>query len=212
MSGFHPRRLLAACILPALCLLPAPAAAQSAPTTTPAAPADGTRPWLMAGVFWTTSLGDCTDCEDLALSYRKAPAIMATAGWTLNPRTDLGAEILWVGTNDSTSSDRIRVTFLLASVQFRPWRTRGFFVRTGAGMAFVHNAILSLEGEDLAFRSKAFALDVAGGWEWQLWRRGGVQLAATQHVAALGDLQISAQTVENVIGNFWTLGGAIVFR
>jgi hypothetical protein len=163
----------------------------------------------MAGIFSTTSLGDCTACEDLL--YRTAPGLLASGGWTLNPRTDLGAEVLWVGSN-TTSADRIRVTFLLASVQFRPWQTRGFFLRTGAGMAFVHNVILSLEGEDAAFRSKAFALDLASGWEWRLWRHGGVQLAGAMHVAALGDLQTSERTVENVMGNFWSLGGAVVFR
>jgi hypothetical protein len=200
---------IAACVLLVLGLLPARAAAQTTPTSPPA---DGARLWLMAGAFSTTSLGDCTDCEDLALSYRTAPSIMASGGWTLNPRTDLGAEVLWVGANNPSSSDRIRVTFLLASVQFRPWRTRGFFLRTGAGMAFVHNVILSLEGEDTAFRSKAFALDVAAGWEWQLSRHFGVQIAGAQHAAALGDLQTSTQTVENVMGNFWSLGAAVVFR
>jgi hypothetical protein len=35
----------------------------------------------------------------------------------------------------------------------------------------------------------------------------------SQHVAALGDLTTSnATTVENVVGNFWAVGAAIVIR
>jgi hypothetical protein len=34
----------------------------------------------------------------------------------------------------------------------------------------------------------------------------------SQHVAALGDLQGATQRVENVMANFWSVGGGIVIR
>ena len=42
--------------------------------------------------------------------------------------------------------------------------------------------------------------------------RVGVQIFRAQHVATLGDLTTSAQTYENVIANFWSVGDALVFR
>jgi hypothetical protein len=40
----------------------------------------------------------------------------------------------------------------------------------------------------------------------------GVQLFGTQHVATLGDLETSQRRFENVVGNFWSIGAAVVFR
>ena len=208
MSRSVSARWLAGLSLVLIGLAPAGAAAQTPPTSAPADSATGTL-WLRAGLLSTTFLGDCTDCE--GAQYRSTGSLMAGVGWALNPRTDLGAEFLWVK-SQATESDRIRVTFLLGSVQFRPWRTRGFFLKAGAGMAFVHNWILQLEGEDPSFRSKAFALDLAAGWEWRFSRHFGAQVLAGQQVAALGDLETSARTVENVMANFWSVGAGIVIR
>jgi opacity protein-like surface antigen len=199
---------LPAFALALLCLAPAEAAAQAAAAPAQTDSATGNL-YFRAGFLSTTFLGDCTDCE--GAQYRSTGSLLAAGGWTLNPRTDLGIEILRVFSQE-TESDRIRVTVLLGSVQFRPWRTRGFFLKAGAGMAFVHNWILQLEGEDPSFRSKAFALDLGVGWEWRLSRHVGVQVLGGQHVAALGDLETSERTVENVMANFWSAGAAIVIR
>jgi len=188
-----------------LWLFATPAGAQD--TTAPAASA--TRPWIVIGATSTTMLGDCTDCE--GNPYRHTGSFLANAGWSLNDRADVGAEILSLSSHTS-SADRIRVNFLMASVQFRPWRQQGFFVRVGSGMAFVRNWILELDGQDTAFRSKAFALGLTAGWEWRTGEHFGVQVLGAQHVAALGDLQSSTRTMENVMGNFWSAGGAIVIR
>jgi hypothetical protein len=210
MSRAHVVRLasLSALAFVLLCLAPARVAAQAVPAPAQTEPATGDL-YVRAGFLSTTFLGDCTDCE--GAQYHSTGTLLGAVGWTLNPRTDLGVEILRVFSQE-TESDRIRVTFLLGSVQFRPWRTRGFFLKAGAGMAFVHNWILQLEGEDPSFRSKAFALDLGAGWEWRLSRHFGAQVLGAQHVAALGDLETSARTVENVMANFWSVGGAVVIR
>jgi len=200
---------LVALTIALLSCVPAGAVAQTTPAP-PANDAQGTRPWIVGGVLSTSSLGDCTDCE--ITTYRHTGSALINAGWSINPRADLGAEMLWVASR-TAGNDRIRVSFLMASAQFRPWRTRGFFLKTGAGMAFVHNYVLD-EGEagETAFRSKAFALALGAGWEWRLARRLGAQVIGAQHVAALGDMQTSDRVVENVVGNFWSVGAAIVIR
>jgi beta-xylosidase len=42
--------------------------------------------------------------------------------------------------------------------------------------------------------------------------RFGLQVFATQHVGALGDLQTATATLPDITANFWSLGAAIVIR
>lgn len=183
------------------------ATAQQPASAAPASTAS--RWWVMGGGTSTTLLGDCTDCE--ITNYLHTGGVIGGAGVALNSRTDIGAEILWIPTT-LTNGDELRATYLLASVRFRPSRTRGFFVKAGSGVAFLKNWLSTFDTGAPPLRSKAFALDVGAGWEWRLTNRFGVQAFGAQHVAALGDLETSDRTVENVIGNFWSVGGAIIVR
>jgi hypothetical protein len=200
---------LAAGVLALTCLIPARGFAQTSSVAPTAQSTTWTKPWFAVGVLSTSSLGDCTDCE--SVPYRHTGSLLANAGWSLNRRTDVGAELVWVASK-TTGTDRIRVTFLMSSLQFRPWTSRGFFLKAGAGMAFVHNWVLTHDGEDDAFRSKAFALHLGAGWEWRIGPHWGAQVLGAHHVGALGDLETSERTVENVMGNFWSVGAAIVIR
>ena len=105
--------------------------------------------------------------------------------------------------------DRIRTTHLDAVAQFRPWASKGFFVKGGAGMAFVRNWI-DLAGPPTT--SKALSVVIGGGWMFEPSARLGVQLFGAQHAAALGDLVTSTADVQDVMGNFWSLGAALVVR
>jgi hypothetical protein len=165
--------------------------------------------WVLVGGASTTLLGDCTDCA--ADTYLHSGNVMGGAGISLNARTDFGGEVLWVPATLTTGDD-LATTFVMASVQFRPWLTHGFFVRAGSGMAFLKNWLNTVDTAAPPLRSKAFALGLGAGWEWRSRGRMGVQLFGAQHVAALGDLQTSVRTAENVVGNFWSVGGAVVIR
>jgi hypothetical protein len=171
------------------------------------------QPWLMVGGASTTILSDCPDC-DADGNYRHAASFVANAGVSLNERAEIGAEVTWVPSTAITG-DHIRTTFVMGGVQVRPWVRNGFSLKAMSGMAFVRNWVVDLSGGgDPAppFTSKAFALGIGAGWEWRLRNRLGVQVFGTQNVAALGDLQTSQRRVENVVGNFWSIGAGIVFR
>ena len=185
---------------------PSLAAAQAMPAS---AASEHFQPWFVAGAGSTTLLGDCTDCE--ADTYFHSASVLANAGVSISRRTDLGAEILWVPQTLGTG-DRIRVTYLMAAVQFRPWQTRGFFLKAGSGMAFLRNWLDAVDETAPPIRSKAFALGLGAGWEWRTSSRLGMQVFGSQHAAALGDLQTSVRTAENVMGNFWSVGAAVVIR
>ena len=199
------------CLL--LSLIPVPALAQdaasapSAPSGAPAQPALPSRLWIVAGGGSGTHRGHCQDC-DAASPFRHGGAIVGNAGYRVSSRVDVGADVFWMQWHND--SGRIRTTALDAVVQFRPWESKGFFVKGGAGMAFVRNWVRTLGGT--SDDSKALALVIGGGWEFAPRGRLGMQLFAMQHVGALGDLQTVDGAISDVTGNFWSVGAAIVIR
>jgi len=182
-------------------LVPASARAQGAQ---PAAPS---RLWITAGGASGTLRGHCQDCEQ-DFPFRHGGAVVGNAGVRVNPRMDVGADVFWVQWHND--SGRIRATALTAVAQFRPWSSKGFFVKGGAGMAFVRNWVHTLgpHPDD----SKALSVLIGGGWAFRPTERVGLQLFAMQHVGALGDLQTTAGSITDVTANFWSLGAAIVIR
>lgn len=205
-------------ILTSLLLLPliaTAAEAQQAPAQSPSpAPAkEGIRPWIVIGGGYTSVLGDCPDCTQEP-RYGSAGSFLANIGVSLNSRADIGGELMWVP-SQTVSGETLRTTYVMAVGQFRFWKNKGFFVKGGGGMAFVRNWVVDLSGGTNTappFTSKALSVGIGAGWEWRLRPRFGVQVFGSQHVAALGDLQANQTIIENVVGNFWTVGGAIVFR
>lgn len=165
------------------------------------------RLWVTAGAAWATQRGDCQECEE-DFPYRNSTAIVGNAGYRVNSRMDVGADILWVPVD--TSAGRIKTTHFDAVAQFRPWSSKGFFLKGGAGMAFVRNWVDAVGPE--AINSKALSVVIGGGWAFRRDEKVGLQLFATQHVAALGDLQSAGTTYADVTGNLWSLGASVVIR
>ena len=172
-----------------------------------AAQSETSRLWIVAGGASATLRGDCQTCED-DYPYRNGGGILGNAGYRVNPRMDVGMEVFWVPME--TESGTVRTTHFDGVAQFRPWQTRGFFFKGGAGMAFVRNWVDTL-GPD-AINSKALSIVIGAGWAFRPDKRIGWQLFASQHAGALGDLQTSSGEVPDVIGNYWSIGAALVFR
>jgi hypothetical protein len=204
-------RFLAPVLSIELLLTPSLTHAQSSTPSTPSTAAPGTRPWIVVGGHSTTLIGDCTNCDEG--TYQHTGGLLVNAGISFSPQTDVGAEVLWVPAHLPTGED-LRSTFILATVQFRPWRTNGFFVKAGAGTAFIRNWVIDFQGTGEAppFISTAFGLGIGAGWEWRTRSPLGVQISGSHHVAALGDLNTGTDTADNVIGNFWSVGAALVIR
>jgi len=165
------------------------------------------RLWIVAGGASATTRGDCQTCEE-DYPYRNGGGILGNAGYRVNPRMDIGMEVFWVPME--TDSGSIRSTHFDAVMQFRPWQTRGFFFKGGAGMAFIRNWVDTL-GPD-AINSKALSVVIGTGWVFRADKRIGWQLFASQHAGALGDLQTTHAEVPDVMGNYWSIGAALVFR
>ncbi len=193
-------------------LAPAVATAQTAPVTQPA---DATRTptsaaWLVIGGAQTTLRGDCTFCEEEGIEarYSNTGSLLVNLGRRVNSRMDAGLEVAWLPAS-SRDGDPIRMTFLVGVAQFRPWESRGFFVKGGMGMAFTRNFLFT---DESPITQKALAVVIGGGWAFRPAERVGFQLYGAQHVAALGDFELRQGTFENVMANVWTLGAAVVIR
>jgi NTE family protein len=91
------------------------------------------------------------------------------SGYRVNQRMDVGAEVFWVPMG--TAQGTIRTTHLDAVAQFRPWTSAGFFMKGGAGMAYVRNWIDTTSSESL--NSKALSVVIGAGWEFMPLRRVG---------------------------------------
>jgi len=181
--------------------LPCTAVAQSPPQEPPS------RLWITAGAAAGTMRGDCQECEQ-DFPFRHGAAVTGNGGYHVNPRMDAGVDVFWM--RWKSGSGEIAATHVDAVAQFRPWSSQGFFVKGGAGMAFVRNWVHALGPHPDT--SKALSVIVGGGWEFRSKGHLGLQLSATQHVGALGDLQTADTTFADVTGNFWSAGAAIVIR
>ena len=73
----------------------------------------------------------------------------------------------------TTIGDRIRTTHFDAVAQFRPWDSNGFFVKGGAGMAFVRNWVDVPDASPIS--SKALSVVIGAGWVLRPARRFGLQ-------------------------------------
>ena len=182
-------------------LIPAPAMAQD---TQPAPPS---RLWIVAGGAAGTLRGFCQNCGQ-DFPFRHGGALVGDVGYRISSRVDVGADVFWMQWRNE--SGRIRATAINAAGQFRPWESKGFFVKGGAGMAFLRNWVQTVGPHP--DNQKALSVMFGSGWEFNPKGPFGLQLFAMQHVGALGDLQTTNGAIGDVTGNFWSLGAAIVIR
>ena len=118
--------------------------------------------WFSLGAAATTLRGDCQDCEQPG-AFLHAASVLAGVGRRVTSRMDYGVEFIWVPTSSNPGA-HIRSTFFVAAAQFRPWDSRGFFLKTGMGMTFVRNWIYDGTGTLPPVTSKALGLTYSAGW------------------------------------------------
>ena len=192
------------------------ARAQEAPPAAPVSPAAAPEQpglWLSVGGTSTTLRGDCQeDCVAHGTgAYIQTGSVKGILGYRVNPHMDAGIEVSWVPT-DTQAGETVRSTFLLATSQFRPWPSRGLFLNAGMGMAWVRNFSFDSPDPIPDVTSKALGLTYGVGWDFRQSKRLGFQIFAAQHMAAMGDFQTAGTLIENVVVNYWSVGGAIVIR
>jgi hypothetical protein len=184
----------------------------AAPVSAHAQAPSPSRAWFAIGGASTTLQGACGEGCDLESAYLNTASLLVSGGYRVNSQMDTGVELFWTSAESPTGGDGIRSTFVLGVVNFRPWESKGFSIKGGMGMAFMRNWIYDPSGANPAFRSKALGLTYGAGWTFRRDARMAIQIFGAQHVAALGDLQTSRGTAENVIANFWSAGAVLLIR
>jgi hypothetical protein len=204
-------RLLAAATLVLIVTVPAPAAAQSG-TASPSRP-DDSRIWITLGGGFTSLKGDCATCDTSNPVYNKTGSLVLDFGARANKQLDAAVEVQWTPASTLNGED-IRSTFVMGIGQYRPLRNHGFFVKGGMGIAFVRNWIYDATNDVTPpFTTNAMALMYGGGWEFRSSTRFGIQVFGMHNVVAMGDLTVSSgDSIQNVVGNFWTVGASVVIR
>src|SRR6185436_16766433 len=140
--------------------------------------------------------------------YRHSGGLTADIGYRVSHRMDVGGEVFWMPVD--TADGNLRATHIDAVAQFRPWSSQGFFLKGGAGMALIRNWV-DVIGTG-AFNSKALSVVIGAGWAFRPEERVGFQLFGTQHASAIGDFQTASELIQDVVGNYWSLGASIVVR
>jgi hypothetical protein len=191
------------------------ASAQSAatPANPAATPADQSGWSLVLGGTATTLRGDCQeDCPAHGTgAYLHTGSVLGMIRYRLNQHMDAGAEVSWVPVT-LKSGDDARSTFVMGAAEYTPWPSRGFFLKAAVGMAFVRNFPYDGSGTLPPATSKGLGFSYAAGWTFRQRARVGLQIFGAQHVAALGDFTTGNTTINDVIGNYWSVGAAVVIR
>jgi len=206
----NPRRGLGAAIAvlavaSALVLAPRQAVAQETQPG-PQAAASKWGWWAGGGGGYIAGRIDCTNCQEDP-PYGNNGGFLLQGGVRVNDRMQVGGEIFSLGRK--VSGLDLRQSFLLGVAQFRPWASQGFFLKGGYGMAFIKEVV---PGGDDIIRTWGMGITYGAGWILGLKNRVSVAPFGAHYVTTVGDFETSLGTAENVVGNGWFVGAAIMFR
>ena len=139
-------RHLIACALAAIVVLPSPATAQSVPR-------EGF--WFGAGAGAGRADVTCDDCNDDGAETGGSGYVKA--GWTLNPHLLVGGELnVWTRRESRGDTDAWLTMYnASATLTFYPSAVAGFFVKGGAGVAYLDT--------DVERRGSTVTIDLGSG-------------------------------------------------
>ena len=180
--------------------------ATAAPATQAAQPARGG--WLGVGLGYAAFRTDCNNCERDDL-YSTGGSLMLSGGVAVNDRVDAGGELLAAST--AFDGGDYRASFLLGTVQFRPWKARGFYIKGGLGLAFVR-ASITFDGQTVESTPKGLGVHYGAGWMFGRSRRVSFAPFGGHYVASLGDIPTAGGVAENPVSNVWFAGVTVFVR
>jgi len=179
---------------------------QAASTTQAAPPSEGWGWWVGGGGGYIAGRLDCDNCQEDP-PYGDNGAYLFQGGVRMSERLHIGGEIFTFG---RTIQDiHFRQSYLLGIAQFRPWASQGFFLKGGYGMAFVKEVV---PGGDDIIRTWGMGLTYGAGWIIDAGQHVSVAPYGAHYVTTVGDVPTPLGTAENVVGNGWFVGAAIMIR
>lgn len=168
---------------------------------------------LGLGAGYAATKSDCSNCgadggegEDGA-TYDDVGFVSISPLWRLNAKVVAGAEVQL-----ESSREDARVLYLMGTVRYHPWASRGFFIRAGYGMVQVKSTVLLPDGSDGAGTYRGIGLSYGAGWE--LFKDSKISFApyGAHYVSTLASVTVGGFEGVNVIGNVWVAGIQVFFN
>jgi len=158
--------------------------------------------WMDAGVGYGRLRLTCDSCSIAAAG---GAAFTFSVGGTPARNVLLGVQgQAWFQSRGQ------RVQSVMAVVQVYPW-SAGFFTRLASGIAF-GTVTPATRAQPAAVRSTGIGLELGAGYDLPLSRQYALAVQAAWHVAALGDMAVGGQRLNDVFAYVARVGVALVFR
>jgi hypothetical protein len=187
----------------------APAAAQQA------APAARGTFILGVGGGYAATKSDCGNCGssedessgDDGATYDDVGFLSLAALWRVGPKAVAGAEVQL-----ETAREGARVLYLMGTIRFHPWVSRGLFIGAGFGMVQVKSSLSLPDGSDGTGTYRGIGLNYGVGWEFL--KNKAISLApyGAHYVSTLSNVTVGDFKGESVIGNVWVAGLRVFFN
>ncbi len=147
---------------------------------------------LGAGSATATCDDDCDDDE-----RETAPAGYVKAGWTLSERVLLGVDAsLWSKSEDVEGVElAFSMYHVLGTLTLYPSASSGFFVKGGAGLAFVDTDFSEGRTTTTTELGNGLGLVAGAGYDIRLGRRVALTPAVDVYYGSIGDLKVSGETL-----------------
>jgi len=186
-----------------------PAAAQQA------VPGDRGRFILGLGVGYAATKSDCSNCgpgdegasDEDGATYDDVAVLSVSPMWRVSAKAVAGAEVQL-----ETARQGSQVLYVMGSVRFHPWVSRGAFITGGFGLVQVKSKVQSSDGTDGTGTHQGIGVSYGIGWELLKDKPISLALYGAHYVSTLASVTVGEFTGENVIGNVWAAGIRLFFN
>jgi hypothetical protein len=192
-----------------LAAVAAPSAAQQP------APAARGRFVLGLGGGYAATKTDCSNCGSSdegtehadGAAYDDVAFLSISPMWRVNAKILAGAEVQL-----ETPRQNARVLYVMGTLRFHPWASRGFFIRSGFGLVQVKSKQTLPDGSDGTGAYRGMGFDYGIGWEFLKDRAISFAPYGSHYVSTLASVTVGEFTSVNVIGNVWVAGIRVFFN
>lgn len=153
--------------------------------------------WFGFGAGVGSADATCDDCDDEDNDRETGAAGSLRAGWTLNSRVLLGVEgSAWTKSEDEDGADvTINIYNVSGTVTLYPSETAGFFVKGGAGLAFVNSKYKEGNTTIDSDLGNGLGLLAGIGYDFRLGRRVRLTPALDAYYGNIGEVKIEGETL-----------------
>jgi len=139
----------------------------------------------------------CDDSENNENDRGTSASGYLKAGWTLSPRVLLGIEgSAWTKKEEDSGTDiTINMYNVSGTVTLYPSETAGFFVKGGAGLAFVNSKYEEGNTTVDSDMGNGLGLLAGIGYDFRLGRRVRLTPALDAYYGNIGDVKIGGETL-----------------